>query len=234
MSTGSSLSTQSGLDADLASVVAKSESPEAQSDDTKGPQPDFVSDDMLDADWDQQCASIQTLLQQLKIVGSRPLDLLAGDQLRSAVPPTASKDALKPPSPHIDWLCWLVIASGLMLFVCGGILVVWSIVAGRDELWRIGVPITLIGQATLVIGGALQVETLWKSNRQTNHAIERLGGELERLQQSTRLVTPARNAAAQSYYAHHAEHGSPHIMLADLKGQLDAIAVRLSRREEPE
>jgi len=114
------------------------------------------------------------------------------------------------------------------------ILVAWSIVAQRDELWRVGLPITLVGQAMLVIGGALQLESLWVSNRHTHRAIERMGGELERLQQSTKLLAPSRNAAAQSYYAHLAEQSSPHIMLADLKGQLDAIAIRLSRREEPE
>jgi hypothetical protein len=234
MSTGSSLSTQSGLDAELAAVLAKGESIQPQSENAAAPQADTISDDLLDADWDEQYDSIQSLLEQLKAVSSRPLELFGSDNQRAAIRPTTSEHPAEAPESRINWVSWLVISSGLMLFVCGVILVAWSIVSGREELWRVGLPIALVGQATLVVGGALQLESLWVSNRHTNHAIERLDGELLRLQQSTRLRTPSRSAAAQSFYAHRAEHVSPHMMLADLKGQLDAIATRLSHREEPE
>jgi len=231
MSIGSPLSSQSGLDEELAAALAKSESTESTPDSQAAPP---LSEDLLESDWSAQYESIQTLLEQLKAASSRPLQLLVNNQQPSVFATGPEEQSANAPSSNINWLSWIVISSGLMLFVCGVILVVWSIVAQREELWRVGLPITLVGQATLVIGGALQLESLWVSNRHTHRAIERLGGELQRLQVSTKLLTTARNAAAQSYYAHHAEHISPHIMLADLKGQLDSIAIRLSRREEPE
>ncbi|NIP85596.1 MAG: hypothetical protein GTO03_08550, partial [Planctomycetales bacterium] len=40
---------------------------------------------------------------------------------------------------------WLVLALGLMGLTCGGVLLVWSLVAGRSELWRVGLPIAVAG-----------------------------------------------------------------------------------------
>jgi len=223
-----SLSSQSGLDADLAAVVDAGEKPAA--DRPAISDLDEPSSSVFDADFDRQYETIQALLEQVKIVSNRPLPPFAQTQL----PQMGAAKSVSTPPIRGNIVSWFVISLGLMLFVCGSILVGWSIVASRGELWRVGLPIALIGQATLVVGVALQVESLWFFHRQTNRQLERLDEELQRLQQSTRLLTPSRNAAAQSFYAHRAEQTSPHIMLADLKGQLDAIAVRLSKREEPE
>ena len=33
-----------------------------------------------------------------------------------------------------------------MAFMCGGVLLVLSLVQGRNELWNLGMPITVVGQ----------------------------------------------------------------------------------------
>ncbi|MBM3999461.1 MAG: hypothetical protein FJ297_07980 [Planctomycetes bacterium] len=131
-------------------------------------------------------------------------------------------------APRISWPCWITISFGLMLFVCGGVLVGWSYISARAELMRIGLPLTLSGQVLLVLGLILQLEFHWKHTRRTNAALARLHGDLHRLEHATTLLAATHSMPAQSFYAHLAEGAGPRLLLADLKGQLDLLAARLA------
>jgi hypothetical protein len=134
--------------------------------------------------------------------------------------------------PRGGWFAWLVISLGLMLFICGAVLLGWAVFADRAALWRLGMPLTLFGQATLIVGLVLHLDSLWTMHRQTSQSLRRLGGELKQLEHATTLLTSSHSTAAQSFYVHLAERASPHLLLADLKGQLDLLAVRLSQRDD--
>jgi hypothetical protein len=62
-------------------------------------------------------------------------------------------------------LVWLALAIGTTGFVCGSVLLAWSFVAGRNELWTFGLPAMLIGQIALLVGLALQLDRLRRDNR---------------------------------------------------------------------
>jgi len=117
---------------------------------------------------------------------------------------------------------------GSMCFVCGVVLLGWAYASGRGELWSLGIPLTLVGQAGLIVGLVFQLENLWRTNRDTTHALDQLDEQLDQLQHTTTLMTTTHTGAAQSFYAHMAENAAPHLLLADLKGQLDLLAVKLS------
>ncbi len=115
-----------------------------------------------------------------------------------------------------------------MTFVCGAVLLGWSFVEARSELWNLGMPLTLFGQAALLIGLILQLDGLWQSNRETASTLDELDDEVHNLRHATTLLTSTHSTSAQSFYVHMADGASPQLLLADLKGQLDLLAMKLA------
>jgi len=129
-------------------------------------------------------------------------------------------------------MSWTSLSIGLMSFVCGGVLLVWAFMAGRGDLWVIGMPLALIGQAAILVGVVFQMDGLWKSNRDTSETLDDLDDKLHDLKHTTTMLGTTRSGAAQSFYAHMAEGASPNLLLADLKGQMDMLAVKMSRERQ--
>lgn len=90
-------------------------------------------------------------------------------------------------------------------------------------------PLTLLGQAGLILGLVLQLEGLWTTNKKTAITLRELDGELKNVRQATTLLTTTKSSGAQSFYMHLAEGASPHLLLADLKGQMDLLAQQMGR-----
>jgi hypothetical protein len=130
--------------------------------------------------------------------------------------------------PRTTWLAWMLLSMGLMTFVCGGVLLGWSFASGRGELWALGMPLTLGGQAVLLLGLLFQLESLWQSNRDTTSTLDDLDAQLADLRHAATMLSTSRGNSAQSFYAHMAEGASPELLLADLKGQLDMLATRIA------
>ncbi len=127
-------------------------------------------------------------------------------------------------------LGWCLLSFGLIAFACGGVLLAWSLVQGRNELWTLGMPILLGGQFGLLIGLILQFDYLWQNNRQTSDELQRVDQRLHDLNHSTTLMGNTHSSAAQAFYGHLAEGANPQLLLADLKSQIDLLAVKMSRR----
>lgn len=124
---------------------------------------------------------------------------------------------------------WLLVALGLMAFACGGVLLGWSIYQGRDDLWRIGLPLVLGGQAALIFGVVLQLDGLWQSNQETARSLDTLDSRMQELRQNTAALSASHSGPSTAFYAHLAGGASPHILLSDLKGQLDMLAMRMQK-----
>ncbi|HUE72650.1 MAG TPA: hypothetical protein VMP01_17320 [Pirellulaceae bacterium] len=159
----------------------------------------------------------------------RTLDcgLATGEQPTAPNPQSAIPDPQSPPTGLAAWAC---LTLGLMAFVCGGVLVGWSFVADRGDLWSLGLPLTLGGQVGLVLGLLLQLDGLSQSTRRTEQTLTDLDGQLGRLREVTALVSATHSAPAHSFYAHLSAGASPQILLADLKGQLDLLAQQMARK----
>jgi hypothetical protein len=125
-------------------------------------------------------------------------------------------------------LAWGALSLGLMAFVCGAVLLGWSLAVGRNDLWSLGMPITLGGQFGLLLGLILQLENLWEGNRHTVDKLDEVDGRLDDLNQTAALLSSSHSSPAQAFYVHMAAGASPHLLLADLKGQLDLLAVQMA------
>lgn len=155
--------------------------------------------------------------------------LRLGEPTTCTNPPSALPH---PPSAAGGLAPWTFLTLGLMAFVCGGVLVGWSFAADRHDLWSLGLPLTLAGQAGLVLGLLLHLDGLSQSTRRTEQTLTDLGGRLGELREVTALVSATHSAPAHSFYAHLTEGASPQILLADLKGQLDLLAQQMARQRK--
>ena len=118
------------------------------------------------------------------------------------------------------------------MFACGAVLLGWSLVAQRDDLWPIGMPLALIGQAGLILGLVLQLDGLWRTSRSTNAALSQLDGELASVRQATTLLSTSHASGGQAFYVHLAEGANPQLLLADVKGQLDLLTQQMATQRK--
>ena len=128
---------------------------------------------------------------------------------------------------------WAVLWTGLAIFACGGVLMIWSIVAQREELWNTGIPMLLVGQMGLLVGLILQLDRLWHENRDTATKVDRLDHQLQgQLHVSKSSATPESDDDARGIAGcHSAEQGGAEQILADLRGQLDLLSERISEED---
>lgn len=126
-----------------------------------------------------------------------------------------------------SWSGWLATSIGLMAFACGSVLLGWSLHMERADLWNLGLPITLGGQFLLILGLLLHLERVWQTNQQTAVLLSEVDQRLSKLQQSTSLLSTSASSS-QAFYAHLSSGASPRMLLTDLKGQLDLLAMKLS------
>ncbi|MGB6042891.1 MAG: hypothetical protein WBF93_07000 [Pirellulales bacterium] len=117
---------------------------------------------------------------------------------------------------------WLVFSFGLMSLTCGAVLVVWSLVTGRHELWRVGLPIALVGQAVILVGIVLLLDRMWRENRAADQRISKVDRQLEELHDTASVFDPS-PVSLRRFDASDSNSASPHVIVADIKDQLDRL-----------
>ncbi len=199
--------------------------------------------DLDDWQFDEDLQSIERVMSSLRSSGVFPSEsdstALTIDEAHSNIPnahmraeiqnqqsSTGNHDERR--KPKSSFLAWTLLSFGLMTFACGGVLLGWSFVEVRNELWTLGMPLTLGGQALLLVGLLFQLEGLWQSNRETTTTLDELDEQLTDLKHQTTILSTTHSDPARSFYAHMAEGASPQLLLSDLKGQLDLLAVKIS------
>jgi hypothetical protein len=104
-----------------------------------------------------------------------PITSTVEDDLSACVETAESRE-----SPKSSLVTWILLCFGISTLMCGGALIVGSLVNDRPGLWSVGIPIALIGQAMILIGLVLQMDVLWQeshANSATLADIDRHLGE---------------------------------------------------------
>lgn len=151
----------------------------------------------------------------------------SGNRESNSERPRANEPNRRAPSQS-SFFSWCMLSLGMMAFVFGAVLIGWSFAEERPDLWRLGLPFTLGGQAALIVGLVFQLDGLWRSNRDAAETLEELDSQLDELRHATSLLSTTHSSSAQSFYLHMADGASPNLLLADLKGQLDLLAARIA------
>ena len=97
------------------------------------------------------------------------------------------------------------------------------------DLWNLGVPITLGGQCVLVLGLVFQLDRLWQTDSDSLSKLSEVDQRLDALAHTTTLLETNHTSPSQAFYAHLAQEASPRMLLADVKSQLDLLAIRMGR-----
>ncbi|HLA86183.1 MAG TPA: hypothetical protein VJL29_15455 [Thermoguttaceae bacterium] len=128
---------------------------------------------------------------------------------------------------------WTTLTLGLMASACGGVLLAWSAVVRRDDLWNVGLPIALGGVLALIVALVLQLDRLAHEHRRTASQIEQFDSRLVQLRRDAAMSADARPTGS-AFYAHLAGGASPQMLLSDLRSQLDLLTERLGRPDAAE
>lgn len=159
---------------------------------------------------------------------------LSGLDLALFAPPSYAPPARAPaeePATRSTGMGWLFVALGLTALVCGLALLLGATLSGHDTLWNLGLPIAVGGQVVLLLGLALQLERIGQNNRLAADKLQQVDAQLHNLEQAAVRLGNTHSSAAQAFYAHMAEGANPQLLLADVKSQLDLLALRMSQRE---
>lgn len=201
----------------------------------------LAGSELIEDDWtlEAELRGVERLVSSLKSSGGlakQPLAIDAQHENPSGwhsarhLPSPQSENLPAATEPQKNLAAWTILSLGLAVFACGAVLLTWSLVGKRNDLWPIGMPLALIGQAGLILGLILQLDGLWQTSRKTAAALNELDDELKHVRQATTLLSTTRTSGAQTFYAHLAEGASPQMLLADLKGQLDLVAQQVGKR----
>jgi hypothetical protein len=137
----------------------------------------------------------------------------------------------KVPDTFFSAIIWMALSLGTAALVCGGTLLIWSVTAERNELWNLGLPIAAGGQIALLIGLVLQLDRFWRANHQTATKLDEVDEQLNDLRTTTALLGTAHGPSYTAFYTHLAGGANPQLLLNDLKGQLDMLAMKIGEQE---
>jgi len=138
-----------------------------------------------DEDWQLEAdlRSLQRMLAGLRTTRIDPSAAAISPHLPPADPRLSARSGLDPAAeePKANLAAWTVVSLGVAVLACGAVLLGWSVAQERDDLWSLGLPLAIGGQAALILGLVLQLEGLWQSSRQTARSLSVQGDELARL-----------------------------------------------------
>jgi hypothetical protein len=151
------------------------------------------------------------------------------DRLPATAQTAASETSNAVQSDGSQIVGWFVVIVGALAFAAGAGLIAWSLSSKVMTYWNLGLGLALGGQGTLILGLVLVASRLWRYSRYAAVKLQDVHSRLGQLQQTTDVLTSMRaGGSAPAFYADLARSASPHTLLANLKGQLDQLATRLS------
>jgi hypothetical protein len=135
-------------------------------------------------------------------------------------------------SAMLGFLTWTAILLGIAALLGGGISLGCSALGGRADYWNYGLPFVVGGQIVLLVGLVLQLDRLWRENRSAAAKLDEVDEELHDLKTTAALLGTAHGPSAGAFYAHYAGGANAQLLLTDLKGQLDLLAIKIAENAD--
>ena len=73
------------------------------------------------------------------------------------------------------------------------------------------------------------MDRLWYHNQDTSEKLEDVDQRLDELKTTTNLMGTGNASPGARFYSHMASGANPQMLLTDLKGQLDLLALKMSQ-----
>jgi hypothetical protein len=119
---------------------------------------------------------------------------------------------------------------GLLACMGGAAVLAWAAAESRGDVWNLGVSAIVAGGIVFLLGLVLQLERIWHNGRFAVHKLREIDAHLVDLERTTASLGVTQGATSHTFYSHLAEGANPYLLLSDLKGQIDLLAMNLARR----
>ena len=127
-----------------------------------------------------------------------------------------------------SWLLSFLLSVGVMAFGFGLGMLAWSASFRLPELWQQGMTLTIGAEGLLILSLTWMAARLWRNGRRVNRQLHGVDRQLAEIEQITGALAGSGQASSQHYYHHFSQAASPHMLVANLQGQVDQLAARLS------
>ncbi len=184
---------------------------------------------------EQSSERLRWIDQQLHRSYRSDLALEVAPRLREPVVPvtpppvtaTTQRTPSEPKSKTTSWLLSLLLGVGVIGF-CGGLgLLAWSTAFQLPKLWQPGMTLTIGAEGLLILSLAWMAARLWHNSRRVNRQLHGVDQQLAEIEQITGTLAGSQQPTSQHFYHHANQAASPHMLVANLRGQVDQLAARL-------
>ncbi len=160
-------------------------------------------------------------------------DLEVGSSLKND---WTTQVAAKPIRSHDDrdkrssasWMISGLIFFGIFSFGLGLGLLAWSAAFQLPQPWQWGMTATIGAEGALILGLTWMAARLWHNSRRVNRQLDGVDRQLHEIQEITGSLAGNHLSSSQHFYSHFSPSASPHMLVANLRGQVDQLADRLA------
>ena len=143
--------------------------------------------------------------------------------------PTSPPQSLAPSRATLATrLISLMLAVGVLGLFGGVAALAWASAFGLEQPWQVAMTATLAAEGTLIVSLAWMAARLWRNSRQLNQQIEGVDRQIRDIEHLTGSLSAQRLSSSQYYYEHFNQGASSHMLLANLRGQIDQLSSRLT------
>ena len=133
----------------------------------------------------------------------------------------------EPKSKTTAWLLSLLLGVGVIGFCSGLGLLAWSTAFQLPQLWQPGMTLTIGAEGLLILSLAWMAARLWHNSRRVNRQLHGVDQQLAEIEQITGTLAGSQQPTSQHFYHHANQAASPHMQVANLRGQVDQLASRI-------
>jgi hypothetical protein len=127
-----------------------------------------------------------------------------------------------------NWFLSFLLATGVFSFLGGAASLVWSAAFSRTYVWQWGLTVTLAAEGLLIVGLTWMAARLWRNSRRLNRQLSEVDEQLDEIHELAGSLSASRLSASQHYYQHFSQVANPHMLVANLRGQIDQLAERMA------
>ncbi len=148
-------------------------------------------------------------------------------QLR-AIARQAEREAEESSYQQRSLLLNVLLFSGMLAFLCGSLALLWSAAFNQIRLWQWGLTTTIAAEGILIVALVWMAGRLWHNGRHLNRQLRGVDEQLDEIHELAGSISAQQLSASQNYYHHFSQVANPHMLVANLRGQIDQLAERIA------
>ncbi|QEG33151.1 hypothetical protein [Bythopirellula goksoeyrii] len=130
-------------------------------------------------------------------------------------------------STQTSWLLCCLLAIGTVGFAAGVLVLAGSAAFDLAQVWQWGMTTTIAAEGLLIVALTWMATRLWYNSRRLNHQLRGVDEQLVEIHEMAGSLSAGQLSASQNYYHHFSQVANPHMLVANLRGQVDQLAERI-------